>query len=59
MRLKAQGPEPFGDGGPQFPGLVLGVAVRNDVVCLCRAPGYAEREMNLLARTLVPVAGAA
>jgi hypothetical protein len=59
MQLKAKGPEPRGDGGPQRPGLLLGVAVRNNVVRLCRAPGYAEREMNLLVRTLVPVAGAA
>jgi hypothetical protein len=29
------------------------------VVGLCRAPGYAEREMNLLVGMLVPVAGAA
>src|SRR5580704_7199421 len=32
MQLKPQGPEPDGDGGPQFPGLVLAVAVRNNVV---------------------------
>ena len=32
MQLKPQGPEPDGDGGLQFPGLVLAVAVRNNVV---------------------------
>ena len=41
MQLQAQGPEPLGDGGPQLPGLVLGVAVRNSVirVALERAAG--------------------
>src|SRR6516162_7744518 len=32
MQLKTQGPEPLGDGGPQLAGLVLGVAVSDDVI---------------------------
>jgi hypothetical protein len=32
VQLKAQGPEPLSDGGPQHPGLILAVAVRNDVI---------------------------
>src|SRR5262249_26997017 len=31
-QLKTQGPEPLSDGGPQHPGLLLGVAVRNNVI---------------------------
>src|SRR5204863_1037824 len=34
VQLKAQGPEPLSDGGPQHPGLVLGVAVRNNIICV-------------------------
>jgi hypothetical protein len=32
VQLQAQGPEPLGDGGPQLAGLVLGVAVRNNII---------------------------
>src|SRR5262249_52683984 len=32
VQLQAQGFEPLSDGGPQYPRLVLGVAVRSDVV---------------------------
>ena len=32
VQLKAQGPEPLGDGDPQHPGLVLSVAVRNNII---------------------------
>src|SRR6266566_2420592 len=32
VQLEAKSPEPTGDGGPQRPGLFLGVAVRSDVV---------------------------
>src|SRR5580700_5522249 len=32
VQLQAQGPEPRGDGGPQLAGLVLAVAVRNNVI---------------------------
>jgi len=32
MQLQAQGPEPPGDGGPQLAGLVLAVAVSDDVI---------------------------
>jgi hypothetical protein len=34
VQLEAECPEPFGDGGPKIAGLVLGVAVDNDVVCV-------------------------
>ena len=34
MQLKTQGPGPRGDGGPQLAGLVLAVAVRNNVIRL-------------------------
>ena len=34
VQLETQGPEPFGDGGPQLSGLFLGVAVSNNVVCV-------------------------
>ena len=32
VQLKAQGPEPRGDGGPQMQGLFLAVAVSDDVI---------------------------
>src|SRR5258708_19874249 len=32
MQLKTQRPEPLSDGGPQRPGLVLSVAVRNNII---------------------------
>jgi hypothetical protein len=32
MQLKAKTPEPPSDGSPQRPGLLLGAAVRNDVI---------------------------
>jgi hypothetical protein len=41
MQLKTQGPEPRGDGGPQPAGLLLAVAVRDDVIRLCRLRGAA------------------
>ena len=42
MQLKAQSPEPVGDSNLKVAGLILGVAVDNDVVRLCRVPDYAE-----------------
>jgi hypothetical protein len=36
VQLKAQGPEPFGDGDPKRSGLFLGVAVCDDVICITR-----------------------
>jgi hypothetical protein len=59
VQLQAQGPEPLGDGGPQFPGLVLAVAVDNNVVRLCRLPYYAAWDVNVLVRRLILAAGAA
>ena len=59
MQLKTQGPEPLGDGGPQLSGLVPGIAVRDDVIGLCRLPDYAARDVNVLARVLVRAADAA
>jgi len=59
MQLKTQGPEPRGDGGPQFPGLVLSVAVSDDVIRLCRLRDYADRLVNVLVRALSSGAGAA
>jgi hypothetical protein len=59
MQLQAQGPEPLGDGGPQLAGLVLGVAVSDDVICLCRLPDYAARTVDMLVRALVPAEDAA
>ena len=32
VQLKTQGPEPLGDRGPQLAGLLLAVAVRNNVI---------------------------
>ena len=32
VQLQTQGPEPLGDGGPQLAGLLLAVAVRDDVI---------------------------
>jgi len=59
MQLKPRGPGPDGDGGLQFPGLVLAVAVRSNVVRLCRLRDYADRGVNLLVRALVRAVGAA
>jgi hypothetical protein len=59
MQLKPQGPEPLGDGGPQLAGLVLAIAVRNNVVRLCRLPYYADRDVDVLVRGLVLAGGAA
>jgi hypothetical protein len=44
MQLKTESPEPRGDGGQQLAGLVLAVAVRNNIVRLCRPQGYAGVE---------------
>jgi hypothetical protein len=59
MQLKAQGPEPRGDSGPQLAGLVLAVTVRNNVIRLCRLRDYAAWGVNVLVGTLVLAAGAA
>ncbi|HEY6310560.1 MAG TPA: hypothetical protein VIY52_07100 [Streptosporangiaceae bacterium] len=59
MQLQAQGPEPLGDGGPQFTGLFLGVAVSDNVVRLCRLLDYADQDMEVLVRPLGVAAGAA
>ena len=59
MQLQAQGPKPLGDGGPQLAGLVLAVAVRNNVIRLCRLRDYADRSVNVLVRVLSSGAGAA
>src|SRR5208283_3567051 len=32
MQLQAQGPEPLGDGGPQLAGLVLAIAVSDNII---------------------------
>jgi hypothetical protein len=54
VQLEPQGPEPLGERVPQPPGLLLGVAVDNNVVGLCRLPGYAAWAVLLLVR---PVSG--
>jgi hypothetical protein len=41
VQLKAHRPEPLGERVPQLPGLRLGIAVDNNVIRLCRLPGYA------------------
>jgi hypothetical protein len=41
VQLKSQEPESLGERGLQLPGLFLGVAVDNNVIRLCRLPGYA------------------
>jgi hypothetical protein len=41
VQLKSQEPEPLGERGLQLPGLLLGIAVGNNVIRLCRLPGYA------------------
>jgi len=59
VQLKTESPEPLGDGGPQLAGLVLAVAVRNNVIRLCRLRDYADRSVNVLVRVLSSGAGAA
>jgi len=59
VQLQAQGPEPLGDGGLQLAGLVLAVAVRNNIIRLCRLLDYADWEVSVLVRGLVRAAGSA
>jgi hypothetical protein len=46
VQPEAEGPEAVGDGGPEVPGVALGVAVDDDVVRLCRGPDYAEEGLE-------------
>jgi hypothetical protein len=59
VQLKAQGPEPAGDRVTKLACLCLAVAVRDNIVRLCRLRDYADRDVNVLARPLGAAAGAA
>ena len=59
VQLKSQEPEPLGKRGLQLPGLLLGIAVGNNVIRLCRLPGYAAWAVLLLVRPVIGVVHAA
>jgi hypothetical protein len=42
VQLETEGPEPLGNGSLESFGLLLAVAVGNNVICLCRRPDYAD-----------------
>ena len=46
VQLEAECPEPGGDRVPQRAGLILRVAVRDNVIRLCRPADYADRGVN-------------
>jgi 5-formyltetrahydrofolate cyclo-ligase len=59
VQLEPQEPEPLGERGLQLPGLFLGVAVDNNVIRLCRGPGYADLLADALVSELITAAGSA